>query len=221
MFSKEWEDIFKANTHISVWPWSDLVSYVSRHARPPEQFRRVLELGCGSGANLPFFLKKQCEYHAVEGSRSAVTRIHEIYPSLKDFVRCDDFTRNIPFAGPFDLVVDRAATAHNATGAIAATLGMVAGRLRAGGKFIGIDWFSTAHEGARRGTAVDAHTRRDILGGSLDGLGEVHFFDRGHLVEMLEGAGFAIERLEHKCNDVYLPAAEGTLAWWNFVAVKK
>jgi SAM-dependent methyltransferase len=217
-FSGEWETLFKANTHISVWPWSDLVSAVSRFCRPAEEFNRVLELGCGVGANIPFFLRRGNEYSAVEGSASAAAMVQTAYPSLAGRITCGDFTCDLP-PGPFDLVVDRAATAHNTTEAIRRTLQMVHERLRPGGKLIGIDWFSSAHEGAMRGVAVDSHTRRDIESGSLSGLGEVHFFDRQHLTEMLETAGFRIEFLEHKQSELY-GAAEQRRAWWNFVAAR-
>jgi SAM-dependent methyltransferase len=219
-FSKEWEDVFRANTHFSVWPWSDLVSYVSRYARPEQEFRRVLELGCGAGANIPFFVQRKMEYRAVEGSQFAVTSVRRTYPLLAEQIVCGDFTKDIPFPGPFDLVVDRVALPHNTTGAIRRTLAMIHNRLRPGGKFIGIDWFSSQHEDSTRGIEVDSHTRRDIDSRSLRGLGEVHFFDRGHLVDLFAAAGFYIERLEHKQSEIYVPSGEGRLAWWHFVAVK-
>jgi SAM-dependent methyltransferase len=53
-----------------------------------------------------------------------------------------DFTRLLP-DGPFDLVVDRASLPHNTTEAIARCIRMIEKRLRPGGWFIGVDWFST------------------------------------------------------------------------------
>ena len=38
---------------MSIWPWSDLVSYVMRYTKINENYK-VLEIGCGSGANIPF-----------------------------------------------------------------------------------------------------------------------------------------------------------------------
>ena len=55
-FSNEWDESYKKNTHLSIWPWSDLVSYVMRYARPENPKNcNVLELGCGAGANIDFF----------------------------------------------------------------------------------------------------------------------------------------------------------------------
>ncbi len=53
-----WESAYSLGGHNTLWPWSDLVSLVSRHCCPissPEKFN-MLELGCGPGANIPFFL---------------------------------------------------------------------------------------------------------------------------------------------------------------------
>ena len=30
-FSAEWEQRYAANTHLSIWPWSDVVSLTRRH----------------------------------------------------------------------------------------------------------------------------------------------------------------------------------------------
>jgi hypothetical protein len=91
--------------------------------------------------------------------------------------------------------------------------------LRPAGKLIGIDWLSNAHQDACRGDVVDEHTRTNIRAGHLAGLGAAHFSDEAHLRQLLAGAGFKLERLEHKVTQVAEPAAE-RLAWWNFVAVK-
>ena len=42
-FSPEWEQTYKNNAHLSIWPWSDLVSFVMRYARPTGPKFRVLE----------------------------------------------------------------------------------------------------------------------------------------------------------------------------------
>ena len=52
-FSNEWEESYAAGTHLSIWPWSDLVSLVYRHCADLIRERgKVLELGCGDGGNL-------------------------------------------------------------------------------------------------------------------------------------------------------------------------
>src|SRR5262249_37258965 len=155
-------------------------------------FRRVLELGCGAGANIPFFLALGVDYSSIEGSPTIVAQLLEKYPQLRDKVVVGDFTEAIPFSGPFDLVVDRGSLTHNTTDAIGRSLAMVFGRMRAGGKLVGIQWFSADHQDSRQGKMLDAHTRTGICDSHLAGTGAVHFFDKEHLVELLTSAGFSI-----------------------------
>jgi hypothetical protein len=101
---------------------------------------------------------------------------------------------------------------------------MLFGRLRSGGKLIGIDWFSTAHQDSRSGDAADAHTRINVPAGQFAGVGAVHFSDDEHIIELLTGAGFQIERLEKKDLHVVYPKGGGgqpaRVGMWHFVAVK-
>ncbi|OVE82788.1 hypothetical protein BVY03_00080, partial [bacterium K02(2017)] len=112
-FSNGWETAYQNNQHMSVWPWADLISYVMRYCRPQDKKLNVLELGCGAGANIPFFETLNVDYHAIEGSRTAVDSLHQKFPHLAKNIICDDFTKNIPFKKSFDLIFDRSALTHN------------------------------------------------------------------------------------------------------------
>lgn len=220
-FSTEWDDIYRSSGHLSVWPWSDVVSYVYRYAKPSNGFSRVLEFGCGPGANIPLFLKLGVDYFAIEGSETIVGTVKKIYPELADRISVGDFTVAVPFEGSFDLVLDRASLIHNSTDGIRSGLAAAFDKLRQGGKFIGIDWFSDKHTAAAYGEPIDSHTRCNMpTMTSLAGTGNVHFCDKEHLVELLESTGFKVERLEHKRFDPEIPAGLETVAVWNFVAVK-
>jgi SAM-dependent methyltransferase len=219
-FSPAWDRAFQASTHISVWPWSDLVSYVNRYAKASDGYQRVIELGCGVGANIPFFLRSGVDYCAVEGSHAAVARLHEAYPELSEKVVVADFTRSIPFAGPFDLVIDRSALTHNATDAVRRALTIIFERLRTGGKLISLDWFATDHQDARAGDEVDPHTRTNLSSGTLADLGLVHFSDQAHLLDLFGSTGFRVDRLEHKVSEVTFPENGAKMAGWHVVATK-
>jgi SAM-dependent methyltransferase len=219
-FSKEWERRFRAGGNISRWPWSDVVSYVHRYARPLSDFKRVLELGCAAGPNIPFFLSLGVNYHAVEGSETIVAQVRTDFPELSEQIVVGDFTRAIPFPGPFDLVIDRSSLTHNTTDAIRWALGICFDRLRSGGKYIGCDWFSTLYPDTQRGVMLDQHTRTGIPDGQFLDLGAVHFSDRPHLETLLVSAGFVLEILEHKRVDTLIPTGEAPKGWWSFVAVK-
>jgi SAM-dependent methyltransferase len=222
VFSTQWEQIHRQGEQNSVWPWSDLVSYVMRYARPDRRPYRLLELGFGAGANIPFFLDIGAEYSGIEGSAAAVERVRKRFASADNLsVARGDFTETIPFAGPFDLIVDRSSLTHNGTAAIRACLRQLRDLTRSGGKFIGIDWFSTANTEFRSGRELeDRYTRGEFRAGQFCGVGTVHFSDEAHLRDLLVRAGFEIQLMEHKQLDTVFPATSGRMAWWNFVAVK-
>lgn len=218
-FSKEWDERYRVNTNLSTWPWSDLVSYVMRYARPSGPEYSVLEIGCGAGANIPFFIKLGVRYYAIEGSPYIVRKLQAEFPELEKNIVTGDFTEVIPFSEEFDLVVDRSSLTHNTTSAIKRCLALVYEKLKPGGKFIGIDWFSTLHSDYDAGIDDgDSYTRKDYTTGQFAEVGRVHFSDKAHIAELFEN--FHLDILEHKVIKRELPESDHVFATWNFVARK-
>lgn len=215
-FSQAWEETYRANAQMSIWPWSDLVSYIYRYARPKSPEYRLLELGPGAGANIPLFRHLQVKYAAVEGSPSIVAALRERFPEYRDDIVVGDFIQQIPFAPGFDLIVDRCSLTCNNAAAIRTCLANLQGMLGPDGLFMGIDWFSTAHGDFKGGEpAEDAFTRTNFTSGQFKGLGRVHFSDEFHLRELF--AGYELLVLDHKTVETVLPTPK-TFASWNFVA---
>lgn len=214
-FSSGWNDRFAGGGSNSVWPWSDLVSAVMRYSKPYSGMR-VLELGCGVGANARFFLESGCDYHAIEGSEAAVALMRLSLPELGSRLRQGDFTEGFGFGGLFDVIVDRSAVTHNSHAAIERTLAAVSAALKRGGKYIGIDWFSAAHSDASVAEeAEDRHTRRGFTDGPFTGIGRVHFADEEDMRSLF--SSFRLEMLEHKVVHRVQPAG-AMFAAWNVVA---
>ena len=216
-YSSEWDERYQENTHMSIWPWSTLVSFVMRYSNPNVAGFRVLELGCGAGANIPFFVNLGIDYYAVEGSESIVTRLHSKFPQLKDNIVCGDFTQTLPEM-EFHLIVDRASLTHNDTSAIRRCLRMCHNRLKSDGMYIGIDWYSTDSDAYREGEqAEDHYTRTNFTDGSHANSGRVHFSSKEHLLDLF--ADYEIVVLTRQTITEDLPVS-GTVATWNFVAKK-
>ena len=217
-FSNEWDLCYADNLHMSVWPWSDIVSLVNRYCKQSlkkEQKLSVLELGCGAGANIPFFQKLGTDYYGIDGSSTIVERLHRDFPALVDHIIHGDFTTNALFKKRFDLVIDRASLTHNTTSDIKSVL--LSMPLKEGGIYIGVDWFSTNHsdyiEGER---ADDIFTRKNINKGQFVGVGKVHFSDEMHIRELFHK--FEILLMEEKVVRQYEPLNKNQFASWNIVA---
>ena len=216
-FSNEWNKKYQENTHMSIWPWSDLISLVMQHKPKKEKFK-VLELGCGAGANIPLFVSLDVYYYAVEGSEAIVKQLHQQYPQFKDNIRVGDFTKDIP-GEEFDLIIDRSSLTCNSERAIVECLNYCNKQLISGGKFIGVDWFSTKHSDYRKGEeAEDSWTRNNFVDSGFAGTGRVHFSDKEHLLDLFKD--FKMLKMFHKTLVQELPDNNWELASWNFVAEK-
>lgn len=219
-FSQEWNQRYKENTHISVWPWSDLVSHVMHYSNPLKKNLKVLELGCGAGANIPFFTSfDSVEYYSVEGSSIIVKKLWKKFPKLKENIIIGDFIHKIPLKTKFDLIVDRAAVTCNSTKAIRKCINEIYSKLKVRGIYIGIDWYSTLSSEFKQGESVDEYTKKNYKTGSFANTGLVHFSDKEHIVDLFKK--FAILTLEHKIRTVEIPNEQNILATWNFVVQKK
>jgi SAM-dependent methyltransferase len=216
-FSAQWDSVYKTGRQQSIWPWTDLVSYVMRYAKPYKTPFRVLELGCGAGANIPFFKNLNVEYYALEGSSSIIKQLHQSYPEYKDHILVDDFTIRIPFIEKFDLIVDRASLTHNNTKAIKKCISLIKSHLVSQGVFIGIDWFSTEHTEFANGIFNGDHnTKSDFSSGQFKDVGKTHFSDKNHIIELFDE--FEIILLEHKIVTREIPIEKYKFASFNFIA---
>jgi len=219
-FSQEWNNAYEKNTNLSIWPWSDLVSYVKKFIKLDKNLK-VLELGCGMGANIPFLLSLGVQYYGIDGSEIAIKRLQEKFPELKDRLLVEDFTENIPFSESFDVVIDRSSLTHNNTNSISNCIEIIEKKLVDNGMFIGIDWFSQKHSAYQQGGEKfqDNYTKFNFKSGQFNGTGIVHFSDKKHLEDLFKKFNFQI--LEHKIISKEIPFENQVFASWNFVVIKK
>lgn len=220
-FSNEWEQRYLNNTHLSIWPWSDIVSLVHRHCNHliNAEDIKVLEFGCGAGANIPLFLSLGMKYFAVEGSPTIVKQLHDRYPELREQISVGDFTVEQPYGGGFKLLIDRASITHNNTESIKSALQIAYDALLPGGIYIGVDWFSTNHSEFKNGNPIDdLLTRTNHINGSFAEVGKVHFSDEQHLKELF--LNFEIIFIEEKQSRICEPQDNYLFASFNIVGRK-
>ena len=163
----------------------------------------MLELGPGTGANVPFFASLGVEYIGIDGSQTAVDMLQARYPDHCFW--CGDFTQDTDYLIPgyVNLVIDRASMPHNTIEAMGRCIRLVHRVLRTGGHFIAVDWFST----------------EDTLPERFEGLGTVTRLDLPDIERLFKG--WTIVALEHVNR-----FQEGgwwyrrNIATWNIVAKK-
>ncbi|MCW0234923.1 MAG: class I SAM-dependent methyltransferase [Ferrovibrio sp.] len=215
-FAEEWDRLYTSSRHLSIWPWTDVVALTLRHIRPASPDFRVLELGCGAGANIPFFRSLGVEYWAIEGSPAIVAQLRETYPDMAERMLVGDFTRQIGAPGQFDLILDRGSLTHNQTSCLRRSLQLLRNALKPTGHLLSVDMFSTDFSEFAEGEAGEDHyTRINFTRGRLAGTGVAHFADEVHLRDLL--SDFTIEVLEHKTVRQFEPQ-NGVFAAWNIIA---
>ena len=100
--SKIWEKYYKKLKNKKFWPWTELITLCKKFIKPKKNIK-VLEIGVGNGANIPFFNDKKFDYYAVDGSQTIIKALKVKYPNLKKKIKSCDFTKEIPFQEEFDL----------------------------------------------------------------------------------------------------------------------
>ncbi len=223
-FSEEWEkENYSQGKQINKYPFTDLISLVSGYFKQYDKSYTpsVLELGCGTGPNIQFFLDNKFEYNGIEGANSAVKIIKERFGNRANIKNCD-FTLNIPFENDYcDLVVDRSAITHNTKSEIVKVVGECHRVLKNNGLMIIIDWFSTRHSMTAHGDEVENNTKNNYRNGQFKGVGIVHYFDEQEIREMFSG-GWEIIYLLHKTKNQIIPDSKnGVSATYNIVVKKK
>lgn len=184
-FSKEWDKVYENKNSGSFWPWSDLISlYYKINSDLPNK-SKVLELGFGKGANIPFFIKNNINYFGVEGSKNAFNQTIDNYPGIKNKLFNYDFTHELyKLNCKFDLVFDRASISHNNKLDISKIILQISKILNDQGYFIGIDWFSDEHYEFGQGFEIDDKMTKLFHKDSyFGGFGKVHFVNEVSLRE--------------------------------------
>ena len=219
-FSKEWEDIYKKGEQFAAWPWPGIISRAYRVLKL-NGTEKVLELGCGSGANISFF-KDIVSYYGIDGSKTIVDYVSKKFPELKDNIMVGDFTKELCFpANYFDLIFDHYSITFNDTKSIINTLALIKNKLRKGGFFIGSMWCSDKHSEIANGLPYDGDTftRHGYKDGMFAGAGDIHFCSYEHLVELF--TKFNILEIEHRIDQQCLGSKRSQEAYWNLVVTKE
>lgn len=145
---------------------------------------RVLEVGCGYGANLRYLVTKGIEVHGIDGSDTGVEatkkNLEAIDPEWKGSIQLGDITK-IPFPdASFDLVIDVEAISANSAEDARKIYEEISRVLKTDGRMLSITFSDDTYTGVM---AEGVTTRLETLEGVqglLDGLfASVRIWKRG------------------------------------------
>lgn len=188
-----WERIF-AERPWGKYPGEDLIRFVARnfYARPDRHQVRVLEVGCGTGANLWYLAREGFAAFGVEGSASAAAiarrRLDEECPGWRapprsGEIEIGDITQLSAKDASFDCVIDCEAVYCNSwddSRRIYEDMHRVA---KPGGKMF-VRTFATGSWGDGTGSRLGPNSYRADVG-PLAGKGFSRFTSREQLPELL------------------------------------
>jgi SAM-dependent methyltransferase len=195
-----WETIFQTGDW-GRYPPEELIRFVARHYYGVAQRSavRILELGCGTGANIWYLAREGFQAHGIDGAATAVAKARRrlAEDGLVAELRVGDalaLAEYYPEAS-FDAVIDVGCLVCNRLPAVQAILEQSRRVLRPGGRMFSMT-IAAGSWGEGLGTPVEPGTFSHIAAGPLRGRGLCHFFGLEE-VEALFGPRFADVQIEY------------------------
>ena len=175
-----WEQVFRERGW-GRYPPEELIRFVARHyfRAPDRKAVRILEIGCGAGANLWFLAREGFSAYGLDGSPTAIEKARARLAedglaaslSVGDALKPGD-----AFPGTvFDAVLDIGCLVCNRLSEVEAILGEIWRTLRSGGRVFSM-MPAEGTWGDGLGRKIEPGTFTEIPEGPFAGLGVCHFF---------------------------------------------
>lgn len=187
-----WEEIHSTREW-GAYPSEYIIRFVARNFYDaPERIKvKILDFGCGQGANTWYLAREGFDVYAFDGSKSAVekakVRMH------KDGLHAKFNVYNGTEIGYsdcfFDAIIDNVCIYANPISAIYDMYKNAYRVLKKGGKIITV-CFGEDTSGYKTGLEIEPSTYQDIKEGNLKNSGKQHIFKRTEIIELLEKVGF-------------------------------
>lgn len=217
-----WEEKY-AKGHGQSYPWDMVVSFLMRAPKALSKRStdiRVLELGCGTAANLWCAAREGFKVTGIDISQSAVQaarRRFEVEKLPATFI--ESAFSPLPFPDEsFELVIDRASLTCVSRPEIANAITEVHRVLSKGGLLFS-QGYSDSHSSKAFGTKIDDATRIDIDGGTLAGQAQITFLSRDDIHALFK-ANWTLTQLQHVRIEDHLAPGSMEHAEWRLIARK-
>ncbi len=192
-----WEEVFKTQAW-GKYPTVDLIRFVARnfYRSKDRQGIKLLEVGCGPGANLWYMAREGFTVYGMDASKTAIARaeerLHRECPGWCGKLSTGDISV-LPFHDEFfDAVIDIEAISCNSYDNAKTIYGELARVAKKGGKLFS-QTFATGCWGDRTGRKV-GHRAWIVSEGPLLDKGYVRFTDRSELEDLT--GGFTLHEAE-------------------------
>lgn len=188
---KVWEEIHSTGSW-GEYPPEHVIRFVARNYYMSERKNvRILDFGCGQGANTWFLAREGFDTYAFDGSESAVIKARRkiANENLKCHFSVMDGTTIDYNENFFDAVIDNACIYSNKYSDIMEMYKKILYVLKPGGKLLTV-CFGEDLEGYKTGEMVENGTYIDIKNGLLSHRGIAHIFTEDELYNLIETTGF-------------------------------
>lgn len=204
-FDSDWSHIHEQRAW-GKYPAEEVIRFVCRNYKINRHETRLLDLGCGAGANTWFLAREGFNTLAFDGAFAAVSKARDL--CNQSGVEAGIFQADagiLPIkSNSIDGVIDSATITSNSRNGVKAILNEVYRVLKPGGKIFSTSLFTRAMTGYGTGQQVDQHSFRNMTEGPLTNIGTVHFFTKSEIQSLWHSAGFknlCIDRsLRTDCN---------------------
>lgn len=105
-----WDNLYSNKKHQSIWPFTKIVSFVNKFYKKKKA--KVLEIGSGYGANIPFFLHKKFDYYGLDYSKVALNFLKKKFTKIKKKLFLINLEEDQILLKKFDLIIDRGCLVH-------------------------------------------------------------------------------------------------------------
>jgi len=223
--STYWEDkVYSRGKSFNKYPYDSVVSFIFNYL-PKDKDRRdinILEVGCGAGNNLWFAAREGFRVTGIDGSLSAIEFAQNRFKDerLEGRFIHGDFTRLPLDDDQFDFVIDRAAITCCGWDDVEAVIGQIHRVLAPKGKFM-FNAYSDRHSSYRSGEFRLDGTKTNMTEGTLKGIEQVYFFNRGAIVKLFPSSLWTMLSRRHQEITEDAGPAASMHAEWTVIVEKK
>jgi len=220
MKNKEvWEKIHNSKEW-GKYPSIEVVRFIANNYYNKQRDKiKILDFGCGQGANTWFLANENFDTYAFDISESAIYKAKERLNNMKLKANFSTMNgTNLQYSNDvFDSVIDCAAIYNNIFSDILLMYKETYRVLKFGGKLFSTGLWNVKTTGYGTGEFLERNTYNNLTLGALSNLGIVHFFTREELNESLKKIGFKNISIDEKsemlnnnliCISQYIVSAE-------------